>query len=249
MRIGAYSDMDSWPHCKATIKARNPGHALWEFVFPVPIPEKLWEVRARWTVGRLYPRDVERDAEVTPCVVDGRVEKLVVRGKLPHPKELTLDINCPGEPLRPLQYQGTHRQACILDHITPDDLEVEEGLCWYCEEEVEEGLEECPACGSRLSREPPPLGELVERYGPDARIFVYFHDSDVSLNVAYDLDEEGLAKEKAEHQAKHEAEWVEYEELRVQWQDLAERVNAYNAAKTEAEERAKLKELKEKYDG
>lgn len=250
MKIEPYSDMDSWPHCKATIKGERVEEHLWEFVLPVPIPEKLWDVRARWTVGLLTQRDLERTGgEVATVVADGLVEKIVVRGKTLYAASLDLDINCPGPPFKPHENPNRERQDRILDHITPDDHEVNPGICWYCEEEVPEDAHECPDCGSSQSREAPTVGELVEKYGPDARVFVYFHDRSISLNVAYTLDDDGLAREKAEQKAKYDAEMIEYEELRELWESVATKVNEYNAMKTEAEERAKLEELKAKYDG
>jgi hypothetical protein len=244
----------SWPSCTGEIEQRHVEDGVLEYVFPVPVPEKLWNDRARWCLQKdqyasMSPHDIARaGSQIETVVVAERVEKIVLRGKGTFlGRVLAFDILCPGEPMERFHDPSPERQACILDHITSHDYDAGPGCCWYCDESIPEDSEECPSCGRGQSRDAPTLGELVEKYGTDARVFVYFHDRDVSLNVSYTLDEEGLAKEKAERKAKYEAEWVEYEELRAQWQDLAERVRAYNAAKTEIEEREQFARLKEKY--
>jgi hypothetical protein len=251
MKIGNHPHGGEWPHCMASIDPVKVGEDEWEYRFPVPIPEKLWEVRARWPIGSSYWKDLVQPRgsckAITPVVVDGYVEKVVLEGRPPYQRTLEFDINSPGEPFEPYEQPSPNREERILDHITSRDYEVEPGVCHYCEEEIPEDAEECPECGIGQSHEAPTVGELVEKYGPDARVFVYFHDRDVSLNVAYTLDDEGLAREKAERQAKYEAEVAEYEVLKAEWDELVEKVSAYNEAKTEADERAKLEELKAKY--
>jgi hypothetical protein len=238
----------------AALTAVKIENDVWEFRFPVPIPEKLWEVRARWPIGGMYWKNLVRDGKtITPVLVDGHVEKIVLRGKhYPHNK-LELDLNSPGEPYDPFRYHDakrTERHATILSNIPHDDADpvYEEGTCVNCEEELDEGSTVCSECGHDSSTVSPTLGELVEKYGPDARPEVSYDRSGASLSIRYNLDDEGLAQEKAEIQAKYDAEMAEYKVLKAEWDELAQKVNAYNAAEDEAHERAKFAELKAKYE-
>ena len=253
MRIGPHGlGGDDWPHCMATIIGEETENKTWEFVFPVPIPEKLWEVRARWPIGGSYWKHlVQRGTTVELGVVDGHVEKVVVGAKVSWKNELELDLNSPGPPFEPTNYHsGPGRDACLVDSIKPGDYDSAfvEGTCENCEEEVPEGANTCPECGASQSQEAPTVGELAEKYGPEARVYVSWHARDVSLHISYTLDDAGLAKEKAEIQAKYDAEMTEYELLKVEWDELAEKVNAYNVAEDEANDRAKLAELKAQYE-
>lgn len=244
---------DDWPHIVATIPGQEIAKNHWEYPFAVPIPEKIWEERAQWHFGGRYPGHLkDSQIEITPVVVEGHVEKIVVRGNKPsYDNELEFDINCPGEPFGP--YYPSDRQKYREDTILvldPYDEEFEEGYCRECHEEINDVDDICGNCGIDLPhREIPKVGDLFEKYGPDAEIVGHFHDRNVSVRVRYGLDKAGLDKERAEIKAKYDAEVASSKELKALWDELAAKVEAHTKAEAEAAERAKLAELKAKYDG
>jgi hypothetical protein len=213
---------------------------------------KIWEERAQWHFGGHYPGHLsDSRIDITPVVVDDHVEKLVVRGRKPsYENELEIDINCPGEPFGPHYPSDSrkYREENILV-IDPYDEEFEEGYCRECHEEIRDDDDICGSCGIDLPhRELPKVGNLFEKYGPDAEIVGYFHDRNVTVRVRYGLDKDGLDKERAEIKAKHDAKVAEYKALKILWDGMVVKVNAYNEAKSEEADRAKLAELKAKYE-
>jgi hypothetical protein len=256
MKVGTTMGGGDWPFVVASIKPVKVGDN-WEYPFPVPIPEKIWEERARWPIGTFYWKELlgfkgGPTTAITPIVVDGCVEKVVLEGFPPTRGggTLELQISKPGEPLGPYLPTDNRkmREETVL-RINPYEEDFEEGYCPHCETEVSDEDLTCPECEEDIKAQvPPKLGDLVDKFGRNATIVGYFHDRDVSVRIRYALDKSGLDKERAEIQAKYDAEVETFKELNGLWDDLVVKINAYQDAKNEADERAQLAALKAKYD-
>lgn len=108
----------------------------------------------------------------------------------------------------------------------------------------------CPSCGSRLYAKPVLLQEVYEEYGRFQDVTLEIdtdRERNPSLFVRYNIDDAELATRQKAWDERYENEKARYQKMKILYDCLVEPLHQAAKAKDEAEERAKLIELKAKY--
>lgn len=139
---------------------------------------------------------------------------------------------------------GQHNETLIQDAGRED---IEDLECPECEAYLAPIPDKCPQCGHKVWAEVPSLGELVERYGPDAHIGTHTSYATIEVWVTYTRTQEEADRINAEQGKKHAEKVAFYEKKLAAWNRLIEPWVKKEEAQREAEEREEFERLKTKF--
>jgi hypothetical protein len=93
----------------------------------------------------------------------------------------------------------------------------------------------------------PSLGELVDKYGRDAKLSIHTGHADADLDVEYTLSKADADAANKEKRKRHDEKVVLYKEQLVAWGVMLEPFKKKKAVDLEARELAELKRLQAKH--
>jgi len=134
------------------------------------------------------------------------------------------------------------KRDCLREE-PPDEIE-----CPNCEAELYPVPDKCPQCGETLDPDTPTVGELVDKYGRDARVEVYVSGMSADLIVNFTRTKKQADEINKKKRAAHDEKTASFKTRIAAWNDHLAPEKAQKKRDQEARERAELEKLKAKYE-
>jgi rRNA maturation protein Nop10 len=159
---------------------------------------------------------------------------------------ISLEIRKPSKPQKPYKISAGKASKVIYSSSEEeqDDLQCPECEAWL----IKPLPDKCPNCGTIIAKkEPPSIGSLFEKYGPNATLSTNLRYDSVDLLVRFDRTKEQAYELNRKNLERYRKKLEAYNTAIKSWNEMTEPNRLKKIKEIEEKERAEYRRLKNKY--